>query len=66
MSKRLAAINQRQCVACGVCENACPMGAVAVYCGCYAAVNAESCVGCGKCSRECPTGCIEMKVREEA
>ena len=53
-SKKLAAIDQTRCVACGVCENTCPLGAVKVRCGCYAAVEAERCVGCGKCAKLCP------------
>ena len=49
LSKKLAAIDKTRCVACGVCENTCPIGAVKVRRGCYAAVEAERCVGCGKC-----------------
>ena len=54
LSKKLAAIDKTRCVACGVCENTCPLGAVRVRCGCYAAVEAERCVGCGKCAKLCP------------
>ena len=38
LSKKLAAIDQMRCVACGVCENTCPLGAGKVRRGCYAAV----------------------------
>ena len=41
LPKKLAAIDQTRCIACGVCENTCPLGAVRVRCGCYAAVEAE-------------------------
>ena len=41
LSKKLAAIDKTRCVACGVCENSCPIGAVKVRRGCYAAVEAE-------------------------
>ena len=44
LSKKLAAVNKTRCVACGVCENTCPLGAVKVRRGCYAAVEAERCV----------------------
>ena len=64
-SKKLAAVDKTRCVACGVCENTCPLGAV-VRRGCYAAVEAERCVGCGKCAKLCPVGCIEVKVRADA
>ena len=66
MSKRLAAVDKAQCVACGVCENACALGAVKVQYGSYAAVNVDCCVGCGKCASLCPTGCIEIKARASA
>ena len=62
---KLAAVDQTRCVACGVCENTCPLGAVKVRRGCYAAVEAERCVGCGKCAKLCPVGCIEVKVRAD-
>ena len=65
-SKKLAAVDKMRCVACGVCETACSLGAVKVRCGCYAAVEAERCVGCGKCAKLCPVGCIEVKVRADA
>ena len=64
--KKLAAVDKTQCVACGVCENTCPLGAVKVSRSCYAAVEAERCVGCGKCAKLCPVGCIEVKVRADA
>ena len=32
LSKKLAAIDKTRCVACGVCENTCPLGAVKVRC----------------------------------
>ena len=66
LSKKLAAVDKTRCVACGVCENTCPLGAVKVRRGCYAAVEAERCVGCGKCAKLCPVGCIEVKVRADA
>ena len=66
LSKKLAAVDQTRCVACGVCENTFPLGAVKVRCGCYAAVEAERCVGCGKCAKLCPVGCIEVKARADA
>ena len=61
LSKKLAAVDKTRCVACGVCENTCPLGAVKVRCGCYAAVEAERCVGCGKCAKICPAKAISMQ-----
>ena len=61
LSKKLAAVDKTRCVACGVCENTCPLGAAKVRRGCYAAVEAEQCV-----AKLCPVGCIEVKVRADA
>lgn len=66
MSKRLASVDKAQCVACGVCENTCVLGAIKVHYGSYAAVEVNCCVGCGKCAKLCPTGCIEIKARGDA
>jgi len=66
LSKRLAAVDTTRCVACGVCENTCPLGAVKVRRGCYAAGGEERRAGGGKCARLCPVGCIEVKARDEA
>ena len=61
MAKRVASVDKKRCVACGVCENTCPLAAAKVYHGCYAVVEETVCVGCGKCAKSCPAGCIEMK-----
>ena len=66
LSKKLATVDKTRCVACGVCKNTRPLGAVKVRRGCYAAVEAERCVGCGKCAKLCPVGCIEVKARADA
>ena len=64
--KKLAFVDQKICVACGVCMKACPKGAVSVYRGCYAAVEEGKCVGFGLCAKACPAGCITRKERSEA
>lgn len=63
MVKRLAVVDKAQCVACGVCENACTLAAIKVYRGCYAEVDVARCVGCGKCAKLCPASSIEIKAR---
>ena len=63
LAKRVASIDKKRCVACGVCENTCPLAAVKVHRGCYAVVEEAVCVGCGKCAQYCPAGCIEMRGR---
>ena len=54
-----AEVNQDVCVGCGVCEGACPVGAIKV--DGKATVDAEACVSCGACAGECPAGAIEVK-----
>lgn len=63
--KKLASVDKRICVACGVCCRVCPKGALSVWRGCYAAVEGTKCVGCGLCAKACPAGCIEVKERGE-
>ena len=48
----MASVDKKRCVACGVCENTCPLAAAKVYHGCYAVVEETVCVGCGKCAKD--------------
>ena len=65
--KRIAAVNENRCVACGVCMRACPRGALSIWRGCYAQVDEAKCVGCGLCAKACPAGCIALEeARKEA
>ena len=64
-SKRYARVDEKQCVACGVCVKECPMNAVSVWKGCYAVINPDICIGCGKCERSCPAGSITVVDRAE-
>ena len=64
--KKLAFVDKKRCVACGVCMKACPKGALTIYRGCYAVVDADTCVGCGLCAKACPAGCLETRERSEA
>lgn len=63
-SRRLAAVSQNSCVACGCCLKVCPRDAIRIVNGCYAAVNPAACVGCGKCEKECPACVITMTQRD--
>lgn len=63
--KKLAFVDQKHCVACGVCMKVCPKGALSVYRGCYAVVDGGKCVGCGLCAKACPAGLIETRERGE-
>lgn len=66
LMKKLAVVDRRVCVACGVCRKSCPRGAISIYRGCYAVVDGEKCVGCGLCAKACPAGCIDLKERSTA
>lgn len=58
---RKAEVAQDQCVACGCCVKACPLGVISVFRGIQAVVNREKCVGCGKCAAECPASVIRIR-----
>ena len=63
--KKKAYVDTRYCVACGACQNHCPLGAIKIYKGIYAKVNFDKCVGCSKCANVCPASTIEIKAEEK-
>ena len=63
--KKRAVVDRKVCVACGVCMNNCPKGAISIYKGCHAVADEAKCVGCGLCAKACPAGCIEIRERSE-
>lgn len=63
LSKNLASVDARTCVACGCCLKVCPRQALSIYKGSYAQVNQSACVGCGLCARECPASVISILPR---
>lgn len=54
----VAQIDPTECSACGVCEDACPFGAIHVNGG--AMVDRATCMGCGVCLGQCPNGGIAL------
>jgi ferredoxin len=58
-----AAVNEEECVACGTCEERCPMDAITV--DDVACVNTERCIGCGVCVAGCEVGAIGLREKEE-
>ena len=43
------------CVACGACVDACPVGYISEGDGKYV-IDADQCAGCGACADACPVG----------
>ena len=65
-SNFVAAIDQEECAACGVCaDERCPMKAIAEEEGSYH-VLPERCIGCGACTGTCPTGAISLMRKPES
>jgi len=53
-SNYYAAVMDEDCSGCGLCEERCQMGAVAVTDNDIAAINLDRCIGCGLCVTTCP------------
>jgi Na+-translocating ferredoxin:NAD+ oxidoreductase subunit B len=52
-------------VACGTCEERCPVGAIAVNHEDVAVVDEARCMGCGVCTPSCPSDAVDLTLREE-
>lgn len=60
-----ANVDTNYCVACGMCQKHCPLGAITVKNGIYAVVDIDKCVGCRKCEKVCPASVITMKLEDK-
>ena len=64
VSGSVCAVNEKKCIGCGACIDACTYGAidfVKVKGAQKALVNPVICKGDGLCNAKCPTGAIELK-----
>ena len=63
-SGSVAEVNERKCIACGICILSCRYGAIEFHGtrqGEKAVVNSVLCKGCGLCNANCPTGAVSLK-----
>ncbi len=58
--KRLAVIDEANCIGCTLCLQACPVDAIAGAAKLMHTVIAAECTGCELCIAPCPTECIDM------
>ncbi|UXY17311.1 electron transport complex subunit RsxB [Chitiniphilus purpureus] len=58
--KRLAVIDERVCIGCTLCIQACPVDAIVGAARQMHTVIASECTGCELCVAPCPVDCIEM------
>jgi len=65
ISNYVAQVDEETCAGCGICEERCPMGAIAVGDEDYAVVNTEKCIGCGVCTPTCSTESVDLTLRGE-
>jgi len=63
-SNYVVSVDEDACVACGVCEDRCPVGAIAVEDD-LAEVDASKCLGCGACTSSCDAEAVRLVLREE-
>ena len=62
-SNYVASVDSSACIACSVCEDRCPVGAIAVDDD-LAGVDESICLGCGICTPTCDSEAIRLVMRE--
>jgi formate hydrogenlyase subunit 6/NADH:ubiquinone oxidoreductase subunit I len=57
----VASVDLKSCIACGACEDVCPMKAISIDES--AAIDPDRCIGCGLCVSDCPEEALSMVKR---
>jgi electron transport complex protein RnfB len=62
----IAVIDERACIGCALCIEACPVDAIVGAAKFMHTVIAGECTGCGWCLPPCPVDCISIEKRAQA
>lgn len=62
-SNYLASVDADKCIACGICEDRCPVGAITLKEAGVAEVDDARCIGCGVCTPTCDADAVDLILR---
>lgn len=54
-----AVVDVERCIACGICADQCPEGAIVIDKTAY--IDPRLCIGCGRCIDECPQDALSLR-----